>query len=171
MLKKSLSFCFNGSVNCFCEVTDNFKLDHLLDKMIMIDEEEENVEDLLKRKISWKAVLKGLLGLILLGGAFTLITISQQGEGINITYFMFGVVLLCMASSIMVPKPKKKKELRHTVSIHRCDKCGEKRVHDYKEGDFVHKDSGIVCEKCAGTYKIFEVYSIKLKPRSKKKTT
>ncbi|TFG19225.1 MAG: hypothetical protein EU530_06815 [Promethearchaeota archaeon] len=137
----------------------------------MIDEEEEDVEKLLKRKISWKSVFKGLLGLILLGGAFTLITISRQGGEINITYFMFGIVLLCIASSVMVPVPKKKNELRHTVSIHKCAKCGNKRVHDYKEGDFVHKDSGIMCEECAGNYKIFEVYSIKLKARKKTKTT
>ena len=137
----------------------------------MIDEEEEDVEKLLKRKISWKAFFKGLLAFILGGGAFLLITFSQQGEEINITYFMFGIILLCMVSSIMVPVPKKKTDLRHTVSIHKCAVCGNKRVHDYKDGDFVHKDSGIVCEKCAGSYKIIEVYSIKLKQRGKKKPT
>ena len=135
----------------------------------MIDEEEEDVEKLLKGKISWKAVFKGIFGFLLMGGAFVLITISQQGEEMNVTYFIFGIVLLCMASSIMVPVPKKKKDLRHTVSVLKCEKCGNERVHDYKEGDFVFKDTGIICDKCSLKYKILKVYSIKLKPQGKKK--
>jgi thiol:disulfide interchange protein len=133
----------------------------------MIDEEEEDVEKLLKRRISWKNMLKGILGLILLGGAFALITIAQQGGGINTLYLMFGILLMCMASSVMMPNRKKKKDLRHTISVLQCEKCGTKRVHDYKEGDFVYKQTNIPCEQCHTNYKIIEVYSLKLKSSAK----
>ena len=134
----------------------------------MIDPEEEDVEKLLKRKISWKAVLKGILGLLLLGGAFFLITTFQNTQ--DSTYLILGIVLMCMASSILVPIPQKKNELRHTLTILKCDQCGSERVQDYKEGDFVFKDTGIPCRDCNSTYKILNVYSVKLKPKSRMKT-
>lgn len=136
----------------------------------MIDEEEEDVDKLLKRKISWKGVLKAILGFILIGGSVFLIQISQRGEEINTTYFMLGIVLMCMASTVMVPVPRKKKEIRHTVSILECEKCGSKRVHDYTDGDFVYKSTGIPCINCDGQYKILRVFSLKLKTKGKSKS-
>ena len=137
--------------------------------MTMIDEEEENIEKLLKRKISWKNLLKGILGFILLGCAFLLITLAQQGEEVNTTYFMFGIVLICLGSSIMMPNRKKKKELRHTISILQCEECGNKRVQDYRDGDFVFKKTDSQCEKCKNQFKIIEVNSVKLKTGTKTK--
>lgn len=137
----------------------------------MIDEEEEDVEEKLKRKISWKAVLKGIIGFLLLGGGFVLIQFSQSGDTTNTTYLILGITLLCMASSVMVPVPQKKKEVRHTISILKCKKCGYERVHDYAEGDFVFKETIMPCDKCDGNFQISKVYSLKLKSKGKKKTT
>ena len=109
----------------------------------MIDEEEEDVEKILKRRISWKNVLKGILGFILLAGGVTLIQLGQSSESINYTYIILGIFLLCMSSSLLVQPPKKKKDVRHTISILQCQKCGLERVQDYKDGDYVFKDTGI----------------------------
>lgn len=136
----------------------------------MIDEEEEDVDKLLKRKISWKGVLKAILGFTLIGGSVFLIQISQQGEEINTTYLMLGIVLMCMASTVMVPIPRKKKDVRHTVSVLECEICDSKRVHDYANGDFVYKNTGISCTNCDGQYKILRVYSLKLKSKGKSKS-
>jgi len=136
----------------------------------MIDEEEDDVENLLKRKISWKAILKGFFGLIMLGGAVLLIQFSRSEEGINYTYFFLAITLMCVASSIMVPIPERKKEVRHTISLLKCEKCGSLRVQDYMDGDFVYKDTETPCKQCSGNYKIHEVYSLKLKSTGKKKT-
>jgi hypothetical protein len=133
----------------------------------MIDEEEEDIEKLLKRRISWKSLLKGIFGLLFLGGAILLIQFSQTADGVNYTFFLLGITLMCMASTIMVPIPKKEKDVRHTISILKCEKCGSERVQDYKDGDFVHKDSKIACKNCDGHYKIQQVYSLKLKPKAK----
>ena len=135
----------------------------------MIDEEEEDFEKILKRKISWKKLLKGTLGLIFLGGAFFLIEFSRSEEGINYTYFLLGITLMCMASTLMVPIPKKTKDLRHTVSILKCEKCGIERVRDYQDGDFVFKITSVNCETCNKPFKIQQVYSLKLKTKVKKK--
>lgn len=137
----------------------------------MIEEDEEDIEKILKRKISWKALLKSILGIILFVGSIFLIQYSQRGESINTTYFILGIMLMCIASSVMVPNPKKKKEVLHTVSILKCEKCGVERVHDYKDGDYVYKDTGIPCEKCDGSYKILCVYSLKLKSKGRTKSS
>ena len=136
----------------------------------MIDDEEEDVEKILKRRISWKAVLKGILGFLLLGGGFVLIQIAQSSENINYTYFVSGIFLMCMASSVLVQVPKKKKEVRHTIWVLKCQKCGFERVNDYTDGDFVFKDTGIKCPNCEGTFKIQKVYSLKLKSKGRAKT-
>ncbi len=136
----------------------------------MIDEEEEDVEKILKRKISWKKVLKGILGFILLGGGFVLIQLSQASGSINPTYFILAIFLICMSSSVLVQIPKKTKEVRHTISVLQCQKCGVERVNDYKDGDYVFKDTGISCPNCDSTFKILKVYSLKLKSKGKIKT-
>ncbi len=134
----------------------------------MIDQDEEDVEKLLKRKISWKSIIKGVLGLILLVGGVLLIEYFRRTQ--NSTYMLLGIVLLCMGSSVMVPIPQKKNELRHTISILKCDNCGSERVQDYKEGDFVFKDTEITCRDCSSTYLIHNVYSVKLKSKARKKS-
>jgi hypothetical protein len=136
----------------------------------MIDDEEEDVEKLLKRRISWKALLKGIVGFLLLGGAFVLITISQTSEGINTTYFLLGIMLMCLSSSVLVPIPTKKTELRHTISILKCESCGIERVRDYQDGDYVYKDTDLSCPNCEGRYKIHSVYSLKLKQKKSRKS-
>ncbi|MHA1727746.1 MAG: hypothetical protein ACTSWY_03330 [Promethearchaeota archaeon] len=128
---------------------------------MMIDEEDEEIEDLLKRKISWKVILKGTLAFILMGSAYMLIQFSSD-------WMFFGILIMCLASSLMVPSQKEKRVIRQTLSFLKCDKCSIQQVKDYEEGDFIFKEAGI-CPKCGNSLKISLIYSVKLKEKEEKK--
>jgi len=129
----------------------------------MIQEEEEDIEDILKHKISWMGILKGSIV-----GLFTVTAY------IIITYFplwsILGIVLILLSVLLMLPQLPDRDSLRQTKSVLNCEnkECGTRKVRDYEDGDFVFKTGGI-CPKCNSNFKITEIYSIKLKPEKQQK--
>ena len=131
----------------------------------MIESEEKEIEELLKNKISWKSILKGILAFIFMGTAYVFINFFSD-------FSLVGFILLCLSSVLMIPQIKQEEKNRLTISISVCEnaKCGKNRVQDYEPGDFVFKISGS-CSNCGGNFRIKEIYSVKLmekKKRSKK---
>lgn len=129
-------------------------------------EEEKSPEEILKRKITWKSVLKNIITFIMLFGAFILITYFSSAETLGSTGMFLGITLLCIASSLMVPMDEDKKDLKHTLTMMKCEKCSKTIIKDFQEGDYVFK-SADNCPQCNVPMKIQEIYQVKLKMKEK----
>jgi len=129
----------------------------------MIDEEDD--DEILKKGVSTKKVLKNvvLIALIIVGALF----IYLGGTG-QINNFFIGFTLICIGSTLIQVKKKEEEPTRQTLSILKCEKCELTKVRNYESGDFVFKivDS---CENCNDTMKISQIYSVKLKKSVAKK--
>jgi len=129
----------------------------------MIDEEDD--DEILKKGLSTKKVLKNvvLIALIIVGALF----IYLGGAG-QINNFFIGFTLICIGSTLIQVKKKEEEPTRQTLSILKCEKCELTKVRNYESGDFVFKivDS---CENCNDTMKISQIYSVKLKKSVAKK--
>lgn len=129
-------------------------------------EEEKTPEEILKRKITWKSVLKNIITFIMLFGAFILITYFSSPESLGSTGMFLGITLLCIASSLMVPMDEDKKDVKQTLTTLKCEKCSKTIIKDYQEGDFVFKMADL-CPQCNIPMKIQEIYQVKLKMKEK----
>ena len=129
----------------------------------MIDEEDD--EEILKKGVSLKKVLKNLLliSLIIIGALF----IYLGGED-QVSNFFIGFTFICLGSSLIQMQKQEPEPKRQTLTILKCEKCEVTKVRNYQEGDYVFK---LVepCNSCDDTMKIFQIYSVKLKQKSKKK--
>ena len=99
--------------------------------------------------------------------AFLLINLSGKEGGLGSSGVVTGFLLLCIASSLMIPMENKNKVIKQTLTSSKCDKCSQLVISDYKDGDFVFKNSG-KCPNCDGNLKVIEIYSVKLKPQKEK---
>lgn len=129
----------------------------------MIDEEED--DEILKKGVSFKKVLKNvvLIGLIIIGALFI-----YMGGTDQMTNFFLGFSLICIGSTLIQIQKQEEEPTRQTLSILKCEKCEVTKVRNYESGDFVFKivDS---CENCDNTMKIKQIYSVKLKKSTAKK--
>jgi len=129
----------------------------------MIDEEED--DEILKKGVSFKKVLKNvvLIGLIIVGALFI-----YMGGTDQMTNFFLGFSLICIGSTLIQIQKQEEEPTRQTLSILKCEKCEVTKVRNYESGDFVFKivDS---CENCDDTMKIKQIYSVKLKKSTVKK--
>lgn len=149
------------------KIRDNLKNYECFIIFTMIDDSEnEDPEELLKRKISWKSVLKGIFVGIIMIGSVVIIQLSRMGV-ISGNWLWVGFILLCISSSLIVPRKHEEKPMRQTLSLLKCEKCGIQKVRDYLDGDYIYKPVG-VCSKCNEKMQIMEIYSVKLKEKSKK---
>ena len=124
----------------------------------MIDEEDD--EDILEKGISLKSVLKNLLimFLIILGAM-----IIYLGTGTDqITNFMVGFMLICVASTLIQVQKQPPEPIRQTLTILICGLCNLTKVRNYEAGDFVFKKVE-KCEKCNNSMQVKQIYSVRLK--------
>ncbi|MHA1726284.1 MAG: hypothetical protein ACTSYC_08215 [Promethearchaeota archaeon] len=129
----------------------------------MIDEEDE--EEILKKKISFKSVLKNILIIILIiiGALFIYLGIFPD----QTTNFMVGFTLICIGTTILQLPKRMQEPLRQTLTILTCNLCGITKVRNFKAGDFVFKKTEDHCEKCHEPLQIKQIYSVKLKKNMK----
>ncbi|MFW9772537.1 MAG: hypothetical protein ACFFEO_10310, partial [Candidatus Thorarchaeota archaeon] len=110
----------------------------------MIDDEDEE-EEVLKKGISLKSVLKNLLlvVLIIVGALFIYL-----GSGANqITNFFIGFSFICLGSTLIQIQKRPSEPIRQTLSILKCKLCGVTKVRNYQRGDFVFKKVD-TCNDC-----------------------
>jgi hypothetical protein len=130
----------------------------------MIDEEED--EDILEKKTSWKTILKHVvvIALMILGILFI-----YFGFGLDQTQGWFiGFMFICLATTLLQVQKKPEEPKKQTLTILECEACDLKTVRDYKEGDYVYKEIG-KCNECDDILKITQIYSVKLKGEKAKK--
>ncbi|MHA1805902.1 MAG: hypothetical protein ACTSU4_15410 [Promethearchaeota archaeon] len=129
----------------------------------MIDEEDE--EEILKKKISFKSVLKNIviIILIIIGALFIYLGIFPD----QMTNFMVGFTLICIGTTILQLPKRMQEPLRQTLTILTCNICGITKVRNFQAGDFVFKKTEDNCEKCHKPLQIKQIYSVKLKKNVK----
>lgn len=128
----------------------------------MIDEEDD--EDILKKKRSLKKILKNLVLMGLIGIGVLIMNIGGPDPTLNI---VIGFTFICLGTTIIQMKKGSSEPVRQTLTILKCKSCGAIKVRNYESGDFIFKSAGI-CEKCNESMEINQIYSVKLK-KSKNK--
>ena len=123
----------------------------------MIDEEDE--DEILKKGISFKKVLKNIVLVILIIVGALFIYIGGQDSSM---YFFVGFTLICFGSTLIQIQKQPTEPIRQTLTILKCNLCNITTVRHYQQGDYVFKLAG-TCEKCAEPMKIDQIYSVKLK--------
>jgi hypothetical protein len=128
----------------------------------MIDEEDD--EDILKKKRSLKKILKNLVLMGLIGIGVLIMNIGGPDPTLNM---VIGFTFICLGITIIQMKKGSSEPVRQTLTILKCKSCGAIKVRNYESGDFIFKSAGI-CEKCNESMEINQIYSVKLK-KSKNK--
>lgn len=128
----------------------------------MIDEEDD--EEILKKKRSLKSILKNLLliGLIAIGVLFMYIGGPDQ-----VFNMVIGFTFICLGTTLFQMGKNPSDPIRQTLTILKCKSCGAIKVRNYEDGDFIFKSMGS-CDKCNNSTEIHQIYSVKLKKSRKK---
>ncbi len=127
--------------------------------------EEEDDEEVLKKKISFKSILKNLLFILIfiLGWLF----ISFNFGDNQISSWSIGFILMCLGLTFIQLQKTPPEPIRQTLTILICKLCGLTKVRNYEKGDFVFKRLG-KCDKCEELMEIKDIYSIRLKSPTEK---
>ncbi len=130
------------------------------DKEVEIIEEidENDIEELLKYKISWKTILK-----IVILTIFVVIVVyfSIIGAFPSDIYIYVIIILCIIGGAILISLDHEEDAIKHTVSTLKCLKCDFQRVSSYNNGDYIFKTME-KCPNCDGNLQIAEIYSVKL---------
>ena len=121
--------------------------------------EEEDDEDILKKGITLKNVLKNLISIIfiILGAVFI-----YSGIGDQITSWSIGFMMICVGATLIQWQKSPVEPIRQTLTILICSLCGLTKVRNYEKGDFIYRKIGN-CSECAESMEINQIYSVKLK--------
>ncbi|MBY8986318.1 MAG: hypothetical protein KGD65_14675 [Candidatus Lokiarchaeota archaeon] len=121
--------------------------------------EEEDDEDILKKGITFKSILKNLISItfIILGAVFI-----YAGIGDQITSWSIGFMMICFGATLIQWQKSQVEPIRQTLTILICSLCGLTKVRNYEKGDFVYRKMG-KCSECNDLMEIKQIYSVKLK--------
>ncbi|MFW9990108.1 MAG: hypothetical protein ACFFC3_15800 [Candidatus Odinarchaeota archaeon] len=122
--------------------------------------EEEDDEDVLKKGITLKSILKNLLLILLIvvGALFLYIDIGLD----QVSKWTVGFMLICIGATLIQFQKSPSEPIRQTLTILICKLCGLTKVRNYEKGDFVFKRMD-KCDKCNDLMEIKDIYSVKLK--------
>ena len=129
--------------------------------------EEEDDEDILKKGITGKSVLKNLISIIfiILGAVFI-----YAGIGDQFTSWSIGFMMICFGATVIQWQKSPVEPIRQTLTILICSLCGLTKVRNYERGDFVYRKMG-KCGECDESMEINQIYSVRLKkPTESNKT-
>ena len=121
--------------------------------------EEEDDEDILKKGITFKSILKNLISItfIILGAVFI-----YAGIGDQITSWSIGFMMICFGATLIQWQKSQVEPIRQTLTILICSLCGLTKVRNYEKGDFIYRKMG-KCSECNDLMEIKQIYSVKLK--------
>ena len=127
--------------------------------------EEEDDEEVLKKKITFKSVLKNILLILLIVIGFMFIYLGIGPDPIS--SWTIGFMLLCFGATLIQFQKSTPEPIRQTLTILICKLCGLTKVRNYEKGDFVFKRLG-KCDKCEDLMEIKDIYSVRLKSPTEK---
>ena len=152
---------YNKKIYLFFSIIKHRKEDIRTISMI----EDEDDEDVLKKGVSLKSVLKNILLIILIIAGFLFISVDFGGN--QVTSWSIGFMLICFGATLIQFQKASTEPIRQTLSILICKLCGITKVRNYEKGDFVFKQKD-KCEKCNEFMEIKQIYSVKLKSPTEK---
>ncbi len=123
----------------------------------MIDDEDD--EEILKKSVSLKKVLKNILLILLIGVGALFIYLGGENQ---MTNFMIGFSLICLGTSLIQIQKQTPEPIKQTLTILVCNLCNITNVRHYEHGDYVFKEIGS-CDKCNESMRIKQIYNVKLK--------
>ena len=127
--------------------------------------EEEDGEEILKRGITLKSVLKNILLILLIVLGFLFIYYGFAPD--QVSNWTIGFMLICVGATLIQFQKSPPEPIRQTLTILICKLCGLTIVRNYEKGDFVFKRID-KCEKCEDIMEIKQIYSVKLKSPTEK---
>ncbi|MFW9877375.1 MAG: hypothetical protein ACFFG0_30160 [Candidatus Thorarchaeota archaeon] len=130
--------------------------------------EEEDDEDILKKRVTFKSVLKNLLSifLIILGFLFIYTGILPD----EVSGWTMGFMLICLGATLIQMQKSPSEPIRQTLTILICNLCGLTKVRNYEKGDFIFRKID-KCTKCDDMMEVKQIYSVRLKkPTESSKT-
>ena len=121
--------------------------------------EEEDDEDILKKGVTLKSVLKNLISItcIILGAVFI-----YSGIGDQITSWSIGFMMICFGATVIQWVKSPVEPIRQTLTILICSLCGITKIRNYEKGDFVYRKMG-KCGECNESMEVNQIYSVRLK--------
>ena len=127
----------------------------------MIDDEDE--DEILKKEVSLKSVLKNLLLilLIIIGALFIYLASGTN----QMTNWFIGFSFICLGSTLIQIQKRQSEPITQTLSILKCNVCGITKVRNYQHGDYVFREVE-TCNDCNESMLIDQIYSVKLKKPS-----
>ena len=128
----------------------------------MIDEEDD--EEILKKKRSLKSILKNLVLICFIAIGVLFMYIGGPDQTTNL---IIGFTFICLGTSIIQMKKPPSDPVRQTLTILKCKSCDAVEVRNYENGDFTFKSSG-ACNECNESMEIIQIYSVKLKKAKEK---
>ena len=130
------------------------------DKEFEIIEEvnENDIEELLKYKISWKTILKIVIVII-----FVVIVVYFSIIGVFPSdIYIYVIIILCViGGAILISLDHEEDVNLQTVSTLKCLKCDFQKINSYSNGDYIFKTME-KCPNCDENLQIAEIYSVKL---------
>ncbi len=153
---------YNKKIYLFFSIIKHRKEDIWTIAMI----EEEDDEDILKKGITLKSVLKNILLAILIIVGLMFIYLNIGGD--QVSSWSIGFILICFGATLIQIQKSPAEPIRQTLTILICKLCGITKVRNYEKGDFVFKRID-KCEKCEDLMEIRQIYSVRLKSPTEKK--
>ena len=132
---------------------------------IIEDDHENDIEELLKYKISWKFILKIVIVLIFVG---IVIYFSIIGVFPSDIYIYVIVIVCVIGGAILISLDFEEDITNQTISALNCLKCDFQRNNSYENEDFIFKIKG-KCPNCDENLQITKIYSVKLAEKQKEK--
>jgi len=153
---------YNKKIYLFFSIIKHRKEDIWTIAMI----EEEDDEEILKKGITLKSVLKNILLVILIVVGLMFIYLDMGPD--QVSSWSIGFILICFGATLIQIKKSPAEPIRQTLTILICKLCGITKVRNYEKGDFVFKRID-KCEKCEDFMEIKQIYSVRLKSPTEKK--
>ena len=97
--------------------------------------EEEDDEEVLKKGVTLKSILKNLLSVLLLVLGLLIIYFGFGPD--QIASWTIGFTLICLGSTLLQIQKKPQEPIRQTLTILKCNSCGLTKVRNYKKRDYV----------------------------------
>jgi len=131
---------------------------------IIEEDHENNVEELLKYKISWKIILKIVLIIILVGIVLYFSIIGVFPSDI----YIYVILIVCIIGGVILISLDFEEDVNNqTVSAFDCLNCDFQKINSFDDGDFIFKIKG-KCPNCDGNLQINKIYSVKFAKKQKK---
>jgi hypothetical protein len=130
--------------------------------------EDEDDEDVLKKRITLKTILKNLAFILLIVVGILLIYVDFGFD--QLTRWSIGFMLICFGATLIQFQKSPAEPVRQTLTILICKLCGLTKVRNYQKGDFIFKKLDR-CDKCNNSMEIKQIYSVRLKSRTEKSKT